>query len=468
MSLPDSDDTIVAISTPPGIGGIGVIRISGESAFSVAAQLVQEALDPASVDSHTVHFCHIAGGSGELLDEVVLSIFKSPRSYTGEDVVEISAHGNPLLLRRIVELAIAAGARQAEPGEFTLRAFESGRIDLVQAEAVADLVAAAGEAAQRNAYYQLSGKLSEYLDGIRADLLEIGSLFTAYTDFPEEDIPPTQKADISHRIGGAQEKLSRLAASYRHGRLLKNGIQIPIVGPPNAGKSSLFNAILAEDRSIVTEIPGTTRDTVAESVELAGISVRFSDTAGLRQSADLIESMGIEHSQREIAGATLLLALFDATNQVGDRGSQGKQEIEAALQQFSEHELILVFNKIDLLSESEIAALRERMFDQEAYFTSAKQLLGIDTLLEAIGKEITGSLLPGSDPNLLTNDRHFRACNRAAEILAEVKARLAEEVSFEFLAFDLRQAVELLEELLGKITNEETLAQIFSRFCIGK
>ncbi|MFH2054948.1 MAG: tRNA uridine-5-carboxymethylaminomethyl(34) synthesis GTPase MnmE [bacterium] len=468
MNLPDSDDAIVAISTPPGVGGIGVIRISGKQAFTIAARLVREPLDISQVDSHTLHFCHIAGGSGELLDEVVLSIFKSPRSYTGEDVVEISAHGNPLLLRRIVELAIDFGARQAQPGEFTLRAFESGRIDLVQAEAVADLVAAAGEAAQRNAYYQLSGKLSEYLNNVRADLLEITTLFTAYTDFPEEDIPPTEKADIRRRIVSAQEKLSRLAGSYRRGRLLKDGFQIPIIGPPNAGKSSLFNAILAEERSIVTEIPGTTRDTIAESVELAGVSVRFSDTAGLRESQDLIESKGIEHSQREIAGATLLLALFDVTNQVGDKQELGQMEVAAALEQFAEHELILVFNKIDLLSESELEEVQELYAAKEAHFVSARQLLGIDEMLAALAKEISESLLPGSDLNVLTNERHFRACNHAAEILAEVRSRLAENVSYEFLAFDLRQTVELLEELLGKISSEETLAEIFSRFCIGK
>lgn len=468
MNLPDSDDTIVAISTPPGMGGLGVIRISGKEAFSVTAQLVQEQFDPEQVESHTLHLRHIAGGGDDLLDEVVLGVFKTPRSYTGEDVVEISAHGNPLLLNRIVELAIAAGARQAAPGEFTLRAFESGRLDLVQAEAVADLVAAAGEAARKSAYYQLSGKLSDYLTRLRGELLEVNTMFTAYTDFPEEDIPPTEKSDISRRLAASQEKLSRLAGSYRHGKLFREGIQIPIIGPPNAGKSSLFNAILAEERAIVTEIPGTTRDTIAESVELAGIPVRFSDTAGLRESEDLIELMGIEHSQREIAGATLLIGLFDITNQIGDRAESGAQEIEAALEQFAEHELILVFNKIDLISESEIQAVRERYKAQEPFFVSAKDLNGVDTLLNAVSEELSESLQSGADPNILTNERHFRACSKAAEIIDGVASRLDEDTSFEFLAFDLRQAVELLEELLGKITSEETLAEIFGRFCIGK
>ncbi len=468
MILPDSDDTIVAISTPPGAGGIGVIRISGTQAFAIARQLVLEDLDPATVDSHTLHFCHIAGSSGDLLDEVVLSIFKTPHSYTGEDVVEVSAHGNPLLLKSIVHLAIGFGARQAEAGEFTLRAFESGRIDLVQAEAVADLIAAAGEAAQRSAYYQLSGKLSEYLGELRNELLDINALFTAYTDFPEEDIPPAEKDDIARRIGAAQEKLSHLASSYRRGRLVREGIQIPIIGPPNAGKSSLFNAILAEERSIVTEIPGTTRDAVAESVELAGLPVRFSDTAGLRESDDLIEVKGIEHSQREIAGATMLLAIFDITSQIGENRQSGEDEVETTLADFSEHQLLLVFNKIDLVTEADIAAVRSRFEAQAPYFISAKHLAGVDKLLDAIGKEISESVLPGSDLNLLTNERHFRACNQAAEFLAEVAGKLGETVSVEFLAFDLRQAVELLEELLGKITSEETLAQIFSRFCIGK
>ncbi len=468
MILPDSDDTIVAISTPPGSGGIGVIRISGRQAFAIAAQLVQEDFDPASLETHTLHFCHIAGSSGDLLDEVVLSIFKSPRSYTAEDVVEISAHGNPLLLKSIVNLAIGLGARQAKAGEFTLRAFESGRIDLVQAEAVADLISAAGEVARRSAYYQLSGKLSEYIGDLRNELLEISTLFTAYTDFPEEDIPPAEKDDIARRIGAAQERLSRLAGSYRGGRLVREGIQIPIIGPPNAGKSSLFNAILAEERSIVTEIPGTTRDAVTESVELAGLAIRFSDTAGLRESDDLIETRGIEHSQREIAGATMLLAILDITNLVGENGKQGELAVDSMLTDFSEHKLLLVFNKIDLVAEADIAAVRCRFEAQAPYFVSAKRLKGIDYLLDAIGEEISESVLPGSDLNLLTNERHFEACNRAAEILSEVAGKFGETVSVEFLAFDLRQAVELLEELLGKITSEETLAQIFSRFCIGK
>ncbi len=463
MILTNSGDTIVAIATPSGYGGIGVIRISGGRAFSIASRLVTEPPDFSQLKSHTLHHCFLQGSNRRpITDEVLLAIFRSPRSYTGEDVVEISAHGNPQILSQIVELAINAGCRQAAPGEFTLRAFQNGRLDLLQAEAVADLIAAEGTAFQRTAMYQLSGKLSEFIGDLRNELVEIAALFEAYTDFPDEEIPQQENTELLGKIDEASSRLNRLAASYSRGTILREGIQIPIVGPPNAGKSSLFNAILAEERAIVTEIPGTTRDTIAEKVEIEGIVVRFVDTAGVRETSDRIETLGVERSRREIAGADMVIAVFDAEK----TSIAGIREFVAALENKN---VVLALNKTDLLTSEQVASLDAEFQALEPSFISAKQLEGIAELLARVSGLIKSAVAPTtSEPNLLTNQRHYRCVMSASASLNEVRAKLEGNESFELLAFDLRLAIEALEEILGRVTNEDLLAEIFSRFCIGK
>lgn len=463
MRLPDSDETIVAISTPPGYGGIGVIRISGSRAFDIANQLVHEQRDFREVKSHTIHHSYIRGSVRRTFtDEVLLAIFIAPNSYTGENVVEISAHGNPQILKQIVEMAINAGARQATPGEFTLRAFQNGRIDLLQAEAVADLIAAEGTAFQQAAVYQLSGRLSEYIGNLRNELVEIGALFEAYTDFPDEDIPREDKTELTKRIDDISGKLLRLASSFQHGEILRSGLQIPIVGPPNAGKSSLFNAILAEERAIVTEIPGTTRDTIAEKIDINGIVVRFVDTAGMRETDDHIEAAGVERSKREIEAAGIVVAVFDATKAT-------VTEIREFLAKLPDRQTILVLNKIDLLTGFQIADLQSELDNADPVVISAKQLKGIDTLLKRVGDLIVSSSSAiSSGDNIITNQRHYRAILIAVDSLSGVQNKLDQDESFELLAFDLHQSVEALEEILGKVTNDDLLSEIFSRFCIGK
>lgn len=463
MRLPDSGDTIVAISTPPGYGGIGVIRISGSQAFDVANQLVSEQRDFREVKSHTIHHSFIKGSLRRAFtDEVLLAIFIAPNSYTGENVVEISAHGNPQILKQIVEMAISAGARQAAPGEFTLRAFQNGRIDLLQAEAVADLIAAEGTAFQQAAIYQLSGRLSEYIGNLRNELVEIGALFEAYTDFPDEDIPREEKSELLKKINAISGKLSRLAESFRHGEILRSGLQVPIVGPPNAGKSSLFNAILAEERAIVTDVPGTTRDTIAEKIDINGIVVRFVDTAGMRETDDHIEAAGVERSKREIEAAGLVVVVFDATK-------ANVTEIRGFMSKLSERQIVLVLNKIDLLAEFQIADLESELDNARPIIISVKQLTGIDILLERVGEVIlSSSATILRDDNIITNKRHYRSILSAIDSLASVRQKLDQDESFELLAFDLHQSVEALEEILGKVTNDDLLAEIFSRFCIGK
>lgn len=463
MKLPDSNDTIVAISTPPGYGGIGVVRLSGANALSLAQALIADPLDLSRVRSHSIHHNHIKGsGRKPITDEVLLSVFRAPRSYTGEDVIEISAHGNPEILRQIVELAVAAGCRPAAPGEFTLRAFQSGRLDLMQAEAVADLIAAEGEAFRQAALYQLSGRLSEYIGDLRNDLIEIAALFEAYTDFPEEEIPMEEKKGLLAKLDAIAMRLDQLAGSYQRGQVIRDGIQIPIVGPPNAGKSSLFNAILAEERAIVTEIPGTTRDTIAEKIELNGIVVRFVDTAGLRETSDRIEALGVDRSRREVEAAKIMVLVFDATQaHIAD--------IRAQVDANADKQVVLALNKIDLLSDAQLGELSFEFENLNPVMISARKLIGIDALLGRIATLIESAATPSSgDLNFVTNARHARALSTAADVVGGVKSNLAADTSFEILSFELRQAIDALEEVLGKVTNEDVLAEIFSRFCIGK
>jgi tRNA modification GTPase len=463
MTLPDSDDTIVAISTPPGHGGIGVIRISGKQAFSIANVIIDTTVNVMDVKSHTIHHGYVRGlKSGSITDEVLVAVFRTPNSYTGEDVIEISAHGNPQILKQIVGLAIDSGARQAAAGEFTMRAFLSGRFDLVQAESVADLIAAESAAFQQVALYQLSGRLSAYIGSIRAQLLDIGALFEAYTDFPDEEIPQQQQAELLAKLDDVTASLTRLASSYRRGEIIRAGIQIPIVGPPNAGKSSLFNAILAEERAIVTEIPGTTRDTIAEKIEIEGLAVRFVDTAGLRDAVDKIEAAGVERSRREIQAANLLIAIFDITNAPIER-------IQSSLFDLLGKDFIIVLNKIDLVSDSVLTNLSYELGDCRPILLSARTLVGVDKLIGRVASVLRDSMpISGADANTLTNKRHFVAVQNAVLSLTEARTKLQQGESFELMAFDLRQATNNLEEILGKITNDDLLAEIFSRFCIGK
>jgi tRNA modification GTPase len=463
MTLPDSDDTIVAISTPPGYGGIGVIRISGKQAFTIASTIIDTTINIIEAKSHTIHHGYVRGAEiGSNTDEVLVALFRAPNSYTGEDVIEISAHGNPQILKQIVGLAIDSGARQATAGEFTMRAFLSGRIDLLQAESVADLIAAESSAFQQVALYQLSGKLSAYIGSIRAQLLDIGALFEAYTDFPDEEIPQQQKAELLAKLNNVAASLSRLASSYRHGEIIRTGIQIPIVGPPNAGKSSLFNAILAEERAIVTEIPGTTRDTISEKIEIEGLAVRFVDTAGLREASDRIEAAGIERSHREIAAANFLITIFDISN-------TSVAEIKSWLRKMPGKAVICVLNKIDLVTESTLDTYTAELSYHYPVLVSATTLTGVDAVITLIASIIRQSMsILGVDANTLTNQRHLVAVQNAVRSLTEARAKLEQGESFELMAFDLRQATNNLEEILGKITNDDLLAEIFSRFCIGK
>ena len=436
-------DTIVAIATPPGRGGIGVIRLSGPDARAVAQSLVthNRPLQPRHATLTKIV---------DAIDQVVATCFPAPASYTGEDVVELSAHGSPVVLRAIVNAAIARGARLAEPGEFTLRAFLNGRIDLMQAEAVNDLIDAATPLQARAAFDQLDGTLTRAIAGIDATLFDLIARLEASVDFPEEGYHFVEPGALAHAIDHLLERSSALLGDARRGRLIREGLQIAIVGEPNVGKSSLFNALAGASRAIVTDVPGTTRDLVTEVVDIEGLRVTLVDTAGLRDTDDPVEIEGVSRAQRAIVVSDLTLVVID--------GSQPRRDINSS--QISDYKRLIVKNKSDLPAA---------WHDRDAVSVSATTGAGLDELR----RRIVGALDvdPLRDCPAMTNVRHIALVDRAHQALGRARAAaLAEGVSLpeEFVLADLTEARAAFEEISGRRAPEELLEHIFSHFCIGK
>lgn len=448
-------NTIVALSTPYGTGGIAVIRVSGPEAVSVVSRCWKGA-DLTEVKSHTAHLGDILAADGTVLDNAVLTIFRGPKSYTGEDTVEISIHGSKWLQRQIVDRIAEAGARPAEPGEFTRRAFINGRIDLAQAEGIADLLSASSRAAHRLAVMQMNGSFSARLDELRDRLVELASLLELELDFSEEEV---EFADRDKLCGLTEETLgliSRLACTYKSGKVFKEGVPVAIAGRPNAGKSTLLNALLDEDKAIVSEVPGTTRDVIEDTVEIGGILFRFYDTAGLRSTSDSVEQIGIERARSVISRAAIVLWLVDPADDVDSRISEARMLVP----QDSDKTLVIVFTKSDLVE-------REEEEVQNGISISVKDGTGLDKLksmlVESAGQE--------HDPEselIVTNARHCAALNAAAESLRRVREGLSDGISADFLAQDIREAISHLSEITGRITTETLLQNIFANFCIGK
>lgn len=459
-----NDDTIAAIATPSGIGGIHIVRLSGKECRQIADAVFVGRGPLSGVPSHTAHYGKIVDRStAELLDDVIALVMWEPKSYTCEDTVEFSTHGSPYISTRLLELLIAEGARLAKPGEFTLRAFLNGRLDLSQAEAVADLIAAKTESSHRIAAAQLEGNLSGWINSLRDNLLTSLSLLEAYTDFPEEEIEPSHFQQVKTSIKSAGLEVSKLLNSFYTGRMLKEGLVVPIVGPPNSGKSSLFNHLLDHDRAIVTPEPGTTRDTICEFISLHGLPVELIDTAGLHDSEDPVEIAGIERSGRAIEEADLLIGLVDGTaidlmdslKTVVEKSAVGKRVVYAV-------------NKIDLLESETIRSLRSSLPDG-TLFISALRGDGIDELKRSVLSTVfPGGELPRKDETRIASLRHKIALEKAKEQLDSASVALEEERSHEFVAFDLKLAVSSLGEIIGEITADDVLERIFSDFCIGK
>lgn len=475
----ERSDTICAIATPPGSGAIALIRLSGPSSFEICEKIFlpkKKDFRISQAPGHTLHFGTIING-GEPLDEVLVSIFREPNSYTGEDSVEISCHGSQYIQQRVIELLIGGGARHARPGEFTMRAFLNGRFDLAQAEAVADLIAASSVTAHDLALRQMRGGFSGAIRDLRARLLNFASLIELELDFSQEDVEFADRSQLRSLLNELGQEVSRLVSSFQLGNVLKKGIPVAIVGKPNVGKSTLLNAILNEEKAIVSEIPGTTRDAIEDTVLIGNYAFRFIDTAGLRHSTDRIESMGIERTFEKIDQASIVLYVFDI-------GTADCSEIEEEIKKFrvsgsgfrvgkstnAKHEtrntkqLILIANKTDLLEES---PKHLRVFlDMDCIFVSAKRKENINLISERLVQAV--SELDIRDNSLISNIRHYEALAHTKEALEATMNGLDSGLSTDLLATDIRDALFHLGTITGEITTDEILGNIFGKFCIGK
>lgn len=497
------NDTIVAVSTPQGVGGIAVIRLSGRDPEAVLSGCWRgKTLD--SMVSHTAHLGKILLDDGSVLDEVVVTLFRSPKSFTGENVVEISCHGSRWIQREIVNLLVRHGARPAEPGEFTKRAFLNGRLDLAQAEGVADLIASSSRAAHRLAMQQANGKFSEYLDGLRDQLVEFASLLELELDFSEEEVEFADRTRLRELADKILTVIERLSASYASGRALKEGVPVVIAGAPNAGKSTLLNRLLDEDKAIVSDIPGTTRDIIEDTREIGGILFRFVDTAGLRQTDDKVERIGIDRAEERLSRAAIVLWMVDATGDV----AKELEEIKRRIAGLSDARHIVVCNKIDKIPVSEGYSVKDAvetafgdtvdgesdLFTEESGLFAAESDLfadlgssaqsgesqavpfikisastgeGVDELEKIMTEKVRGMIGEESDM-IVTNARHYAALVRGAESLRRARAALETNLSADFIAQDIRETLHHLSTLTGTITTPDLLASIFTRFCIGK
>ncbi|MFD2891176.1 tRNA uridine-5-carboxymethylaminomethyl(34) synthesis GTPase MnmE [Flavobacterium chuncheonense] len=459
-------ETIVALATPSGAGAIAVIRLSGKNAITIAAAVFQSVSgkDISQQKTHTIHLGHIVD-NGKTYDQVLLSIFKGPNSYTGENVVEISCHGSTFIQQQIIQLLLRKGAKMAQAGEFTLRAFLNGKLDLSQAEAVADLIASDNEASHQIAMQQMRGGFSNEIAKLREELLNFASLIELELDFAEEDVEFADRSAFYELLNRIEFVLKRLIDSFAVGNVIKNGIPVAIVGEPNVGKSTLLNALLNEERAIVSDIAGTTRDTIEDELVINGIGFRFIDTAGIRETKDHVESIGIQKTFEKIEQAQVVLFLVDSTTLTMDSLESLKVEVEKIKNKYPQKALLTLFNKKDKLEPSLLADLQEQI--ENSIFISAKNKEGIDVLQnELLSFVNTGALR--NNETIVTNTRHYDSLLKALEEIQKVKWGLDSGLSSDLIALDIREALHYFGEITGEVTNDELLGNIFANFCIGK
>lgn len=497
------NDTICAIATPHGMGAIAVVRISGPASFSIVCQLFTQhdkPFNPDAIVSHRAHYGHIVD-NGDLIDEVLVTFFKAPHSFTGEDSVEISVHGSVYVQEKLLQVLIAHGCRMAEAGEFTRRAFVNGKFDLAQAEAIADLISSESEAAHRVAINQLKGGFSKELQVLRSKLLEMTALMELELDFSEEDVEFADRSQLKALLQETQNHVNKLKDSFRLGNAIKNGIPVAIVGKTNVGKSTLLNALLGEDRAIVSDIAGTTRDTIEEPLNIDGKQYRFIDTAGIRETDEEIEKIGIERTFKKISEADIVLGLIDGTQSIRQIVEDAKVIVSKV--NILKQSLLLLINKNDLIDtpsyyainenllerlkpsyEENIAAHGGYMTDEYQYSITGRELRDIRNLMhfdimsakdsddiDDLKQDIvdhTPSIKVDTDAVMVTNLRHYEALVRASESLSWVQKGLEMNTSTEFVSMDLRGAIHYIGKITGEITTDEVLGNIFSRFCIGK
>ena len=468
-SMIRSEDTICAPATAIG-GAIAVIRISGPQSLDICEKIFYPSdknIKLIDLKGFTVVLGEILDG-GEVVDEVLLSVFREPHSYTGENSVEISCHASPYITRKILELLIKNGAVSAKPGEFTQRAFFNRKMDLSQAEAVADIIASKTSAAHKVALNQMRGGFSREISNLRHELLNFASLIELELDFGEEDVEFADRKELKAIILRVKDLADRLANSFKLGNALKNGIPVAIVGKPNSGKSTLLNALLMEERAIVSDIPGTTRDSIEDTIVIDGIEYRFIDTAGLRETSDIIEVMGIKKTHEKINLASVILLIDEISDSAVSINKRIRSMRELIID--SEKRLIILINKIDTVSDNRKAELKSgiRLGDNDRLlFISAKEKSGLDDLRLKLAEFVMKDKL-SSDDVIITNIRHYEALNHVSESLGRVIAGLEDQIPEDLIAIDIRQAIHYLGEITGEITSDEILGNIFRYFCIGK
>ena len=465
------EDTIVAPATIPGTGAITVIRVSGRNALEIVGKVVKcKSRSTESSDANSVRYGFVHNDDGSLVDEVLVSVFRSPHSYTGEDSAEISCHASSYVASEILRLLCESGARMAEPGEFTRRAFVNGKMDLAQAEAVADVISSSNSASLRVAMNQLRGGYSSELQDIRSRLVEITSLLELELDFSEEDVEFADRSRLSSLLDEVSGHIAKLTSSFRYGNAIRNGVPVAIVGSVNVGKSTLLNALLGDDRAIVSDTPGTTRDTVEETLTIDGILFRFIDTAGLRITSETVEKIGISRSYKKLSEASIVIAVLDVTAS-DEENDTSISDIVSKID-FSAQKLIVLLNKADKLGGNiNVSLINKSVLSNEnkvvKLYISAKDGFGLDELkkwLVSSQKDISFD----SDQTIVTNFRHYQALHEAASAIEKVRRSLAAGRSSDLLAEDLRQALHHLGTITGEVTSDEVLGQIFKRFCIGK
>lgn len=459
------NDTVVALATPSGAGAIAVIRVSGPDAIKMVAPLfiAKSSKNIQDQPSHTLHLGNLVDGE-RILDEVLISIFHGPRSYTGENTIEISCHGSQYIQQEIIQLLIRKGARSAEAGEFTLRAFLNGKMDLSQAEAVADLISSENMASHQIAMQQMRGGFSNEIQRLRQELLDFASLIELELDFAEEDVEFANRDQFRDLVSRIQQVLKRLIDSFAAGNVIKNGIPVAIIGEPNVGKSTLLNALLNEERAIVSEIAGTTRDSIEDEISIGGVGFRFIDTAGIRETQDVIEGLGIKRTFEKIAQAQVIVFLLNA-EMFKAQGSKFKVEIEKIQNKFPQKPLLIVANKTDKLSEEEISNLKDQI--PNLISISAKENIGVEELKVKLLEFVNLGELQNNN-TIVTNSRHYSALLSALEEINKVQEGLNNNLTGDLLAIDIRQALYHFGEITGQVTNDELLGNIFANFCIGK
>lgn len=459
------NDTICALSTPAGSGAIGIVRLSGPDSLAYCRKFftsVNSQTDIANVPSHTVHFGRFSDGD-LLIDEVLVTVFRNPHSYTGQDIVEISCHGSVYIQQKILELLLTNGARLAEPGEFTLRAFLNGKFDLSQAEAVADLIASNSEASHRLAISQMRGGFSLKIGELRARLVDFASLIELELDFSEEDVEFANRTELFRLLETIKSEIESLKSSFALGNVMKHGIPVAIAGKPNVGKSTLLNALLNEERAIVSEIPGTTRDAIEDTISIQGVTFRFIDTAGLRHSEDIIENIGIGRTYEKMNQAAVVLYVFDITTTTEKEIDEAIADIRFQLED-SDKQIIPVANKTDMLLTAPHSF--KKLVELDTLFVSAKRNENINLITERLLKSAHSG--EAGDQTIVYSLRHFEALTRAALSIESIEKAFADGIPSDLIAIDIRQALYHLGSITGEVTTDELLGNIFGKFCIGK